>query len=73
MTTQRLFLKEGIRFHEKSLGSIFDWGVVFGLIGALIGVMSDLTLEDASGGFLIGWILGEIIGTAVITDSKQGR
>ncbi len=47
---------------NKHLKAILVGGSIFGAIGAFLGFMSGLTVEGALGGFILGWVVGEIFG-----------
>jgi hypothetical protein len=49
--------------------AILIGGSVFGCVGAFFGYMAGFTSEGAGGGFILGWIIGEIFGLGADSNS----
>jgi hypothetical protein len=56
---------------KSHLKAILIGGSVFGCAGAFLGYMAGFTSEGASGGFILGWIIGEIFGLGADSSKDQ--
>ncbi|MGH1543138.1 MAG: hypothetical protein ACRBHB_22160 [Arenicella sp.] len=54
-----------VNVNNRHLKAILIGGGVCAVIGAYLGFMAGFTKEGAGAGFLLGWVVGEIVGLAV--------